>query len=76
MVDSMAHGADDDPRLPSTRLTAEYWETYLEANPLNATAIGDPRFDDQLAITRPPARRRRRPLRCAARPGEGLDPLA
>ena len=31
------------------RLTAEYWATYLEANPLNATAIGDPRFDDQLA---------------------------
>ena len=30
-------------------LTAEYWETYLEANPLNATAIGDPRFDDRLA---------------------------
>jgi len=31
------------------RLAAEYWETYLEANPLNATAIGDPRFDDRLA---------------------------
>jgi uncharacterized protein (DUF885 family) len=31
------------------RLTAEYWESYLEANPLNATAIGDPRFDDRLA---------------------------
>ena len=30
-------------------LTAEYWETYLEANPLFATAIGDPRFDDRLA---------------------------
>ena len=30
-------------------LTAEYWETYLEANPINATAIGDPRFDDRLA---------------------------
>ena len=30
-------------------LTAEYWATYLEANPLNATAIGDPRFDDRLA---------------------------
>jgi uncharacterized protein (DUF885 family) len=30
-------------------LAAEYWETYLEANPLNATAIGDPRFDDRLA---------------------------
>ena len=30
-------------------LTAEYWATYLEANPLNATAIGDPRADDRLA---------------------------
>jgi uncharacterized protein (DUF885 family) len=30
-------------------LAAEYWATYLEANPINATAIGDPRFDDRLA---------------------------
>ena len=31
------------------QLAAEYWDAYLEANPLNATAMGDPRFDDRLA---------------------------
>src|SRR5215218_1874053 len=48
-VDSMA--AMERVRSSSAleRLAAEYWETYLEANPLNATAIGDPRFDDRLA---------------------------
>jgi uncharacterized protein (DUF885 family) len=29
-------------------LAREYWDTYLEASPLFATAVGDPRFDDCL----------------------------
>ena len=37
-------------------LAAEYWETYLEANPLNATALGDARFDDRLGTPTPEAR--------------------
>ncbi|HEY3335533.1 MAG TPA: DUF885 domain-containing protein [Candidatus Limnocylindrales bacterium] len=34
-------------------LASEYWQAYLEANPLNATYIGDVRFDDQLATHTP-----------------------
>jgi len=32
---------------------ADYWELFLEANPLFATSIGDQRFDDQLADPTP-----------------------
>ena len=48
-ADSMARMERMTSSAALGRLTAEYWETYLEANPLNATAIGDPRFDDRLA---------------------------
>jgi len=30
------------------RLAADYWDVHLEAQPVQATVIGDPRFDDRL----------------------------
>ena len=38
-------------------LYAEYWEQSLERNPLRATFIGDPRFNDQLPNTLSPEHR-------------------
>jgi len=43
MTDSAALGA----------LASEYWDAYLEAYPLNATYLGDSRFDGQLASHTP-----------------------
>ena len=38
---------------PLDTLARAYWDLYLEANPLFATSIGDPRWDDQLADPTP-----------------------
>jgi uncharacterized protein (DUF885 family) len=38
----MTHPADASPLLA---LAADYWDVFLETNPVFATAVGDPRFD-------------------------------
>ena len=42
------------------RLAAEYWESYLEARPVEATTYGDRRFDDRLPDRSPEGLERRR----------------
>jgi uncharacterized protein (DUF885 family) len=34
-----------------TQLVEDYWEKYLYLNPLNATLVGDNRYNDRIAIT-------------------------
>ena len=53
MVDSMTAMERMTDSAALDALASEYWQAYLEANPLNATYIGDPRFDDQLATHTP-----------------------
>jgi len=40
---------------PLARLCDEYWQGYLEGNPIAATSIGDGRYDDRLADITPAA---------------------
>jgi uncharacterized protein (DUF885 family) len=47
-MDRHDHVEPDDHAGTLAGLAAEYWETFLEANPTFATSIGDPRFDDRL----------------------------
>ena len=44
-----AHGGDADAQL--AQLFADYWEANLAHNPLTATFIGDPRYNDRLPNT-------------------------
>jgi uncharacterized protein (DUF885 family) len=53
MLDSMTAMERMTDSAALDALASEYWQAYLEANPLNATYIGDPRFDDQLATHTP-----------------------
>jgi uncharacterized protein (DUF885 family) len=39
-------------------LATQYWDTHLQANPLQATEIGDRRFDDRLSDNTPAGRER------------------
>ena len=50
------------PRLaPINEMFAEYWEANLEHNPVTATYIGDPRYNDRLPDTGTAAWRARNP---------------
>lgn len=44
---------DPTTRTALAALADAYWETFLETNPLFATALGDPRFDDRLPDASP-----------------------
>jgi uncharacterized protein (DUF885 family) len=47
-----------DPPHALAALAAEYWDAHLQARPLQATEIGDRRFDDRLPDNTPAARDR------------------
>jgi uncharacterized protein (DUF885 family) len=47
-----------DPTRALAALAAEYWDAHLRAHPLQATEIGDRRFDDKLPDNTPAARER------------------
>jgi uncharacterized protein (DUF885 family) len=54
-------GAVTPPLAPPAALAAlatEYWDLHLQANPLEATEIGDRRFDDRLSDNTPAGRSR------------------
>ena len=56
---SAAHAAQD-PSAALAALAGEYWEGHLAANPLEATAIGDRRYDHLLDDNTPEGRARDR----------------
>src|SRR5262245_39017654 len=73
-------GAPKKPETPTVvSLAAEYWEARMRAHPLEATGIGDRRFDDRLPDLTPEERERLRAARVALRarvealPADGLS---
>jgi hypothetical protein len=48
-------------------LATEYWDTHLRAHPLQATEIGDRRFDDKLPDNTPAGRERELAVQAALR---------
>ena len=44
------HSAGDDMNMAATKLTTlleDYWEEFIELNPIFATLVGDDRYDDK-----------------------------
>jgi uncharacterized protein (DUF885 family) len=65
-----------DPVRALAALAAEYWNTHLQAHPLQATAIGDRRFDDRLPDNTPAGRDREMAALAALRERVAIVPAA
>ena len=56
LTEAPPHPAGPDATTVLDALAAAYWDAYLEADPLFATAIGDRRFDDRVPDPTPEGR--------------------
>jgi len=71
------HHGSQTPASALAALAAEYWDHHLETHPIEATVLGDRRFDDRVPDVTPPARARDATWLEAMRARvRGVDPAA